>query len=378
MAVNTIASRARRNPATKGSASKSNRKPFLSIIVAAYNEEQILEENARILTTYLAGLEDEYRWELIVVNDGSSDRTAEIADFLETMSPNIRTFHHPANMGLCEALKTGFEQCEGDYAVTLDIDLSYSPDHIERLLARIRETHSQVVIASPYMEGGRVENVPRLRHFLSRWSNKFLSRVSPERIHTFTGMVRAYDVPFLKSLNLKSKGMDVNPEIVYKAILLRARVEEIPATLKWLPQEETADTPANEEATVRKSSLCLPWQTLAILFSGFVFRPFLFFLIPGFAMLLLATGMGIFLLGHCFIHALELETTGLWNLIGETVHITYAGHGTVFFMTGGLVVLSMQFLTLGFLSMQSKRYFEEIFHLGTTIYRTQNAAGAGK
>ena len=47
----------------------------------------------------------------------------EIADFLETTSPNIRTFHHPANMGLCEALKTGFEHCAGDYAVTLDIDL---------------------------------------------------------------------------------------------------------------------------------------------------------------------------------------------------------------------------------------------------------------
>ncbi|NTV97240.1 MAG: glycosyltransferase, partial [Thiobacillus sp.] len=65
-------------------------------------------------------------------------------------------------------------QGEADYLVVLDIDLSYSPDHIERMLARIRQTKAKIVIASPYMEGGKVSNVPWLRRVLSIWANRYL------------------------------------------------------------------------------------------------------------------------------------------------------------------------------------------------------------
>ena len=341
-------------------------RPLVSIVVAAYNEAEILEVNLAKLCDHMRGLEGEYRWEILLVNDGSRDETAEIADRTAAVIPEVTTIHHPTNMGLCEALKTGFRNCEGKYCVTLDIDLSYSPDHIERLLAKLRETSSHIVLASPYMEGGSVKNVPWLRRILSKYSNKFLNKVSPENIHTFTGMVRAYDVEFLQRLNLKSKGMDVNPEIIYKAILLRARIAEIPAQLEWELQDEK-DGPNN-----RKSSLSVPWQTLAILFSGFVFRPFLFFLIPGMFLLLGAVGLGIAIAIHCFIHALEEPTSGFFDLVWTTIQSGYADHGGIFFLAGGLLIVSIQLLSLGFLSMQNKRYFEEVFHLGTTIHRHQD------
>ena len=343
-------------------------RPLVSIVVAAYNEADILEANMAKLCDYMHRLEREYRWEILLVNDGSKDGTAEIADRIAAVIPEVTAIHHPINMGLCEALKTGFRCCNGKYCVTLDIDLSYSPDHVERLLAKIRETRSHVVIASPYMEGGSVENVPRLRRILSKYSNKFLNKVSPENIHTFTGMVRAYDVGFLQRLNLKSKGMDVNPEIIYKAILLRARIAEIPARLRWEVQEQDEKEGANN----RKSSLSVPWQTLAILFSGFVFRPFLFFLIPGVFLFLSAIGLGIAIAIHCFLHALEEPTSGFFDLIWTTIQSGYADHGGVFFLAGGLLIVAIQLLSLGFLSMQNKRYFEEIFHLGTTIHRHQD------
>ncbi|MGI9242394.1 MAG: glycosyltransferase family 2 protein [Verrucomicrobiales bacterium] len=342
----------------------------MSVVLAAYNEEAILEVNLSRLRNHMQGLERDYRWEIILVNDGSQDSTAEIADRATTVIPELTTIHHPVNMGLCEALKTGFQNCRGKYCVTLDIDLSYSPDHVERLLAKIRESSSHVVIASPYMAGGSVKNVPWFRLLLSRQSNRFLNKVSPENIHTFTGMVRAYDVEFLKRLNLKSKGMDVNPEIIYKAILLRARIEEIPAKLEWeLPD---ADAPDNGGAgSARQSSLCVPWQTLAILFSGFVFRPFLFFLIPGALLFCASIVLGISILTHCFFHALGEQTAGAFDLLWTTIQSGYSDHGGVFFLAGGLLVISIQLLSLGFLSMQNKRYFEEVFHLGTTIHRHQ-------
>ena len=344
-----------------------DRRPLVSIVVAAYNEEAILEVNLARLCDYMRGMEQDYRWEILLVNDGSDDATGEIADRAAAVLPEVTAIHHPVNRGLCEALKTGFGSCRGTYCVTLDIDLSYSPDHIERLLSKIRESKSQVVIASPYMPGGSVKNVPWLRRILSKYSNKFLNKVSPENLHTFTGMVRAYDVEFLQRLNLKSKGMDVNPEIIYKAILLRARVDEIPAQLEWeLPDPEDTDPPK------RKSSLSVPWQTLAILFSGFVFRPFLFFLIPGALLFGASICLGVAVAIHCFLHALESQTDGFLDLIWSTIQSGYADHGGVFFLAGGLLIVSIQLLSLGFLSMQSKRYFEEIFHLGTTIHRHQN------
>ena len=341
-------------------------RPLVSIVVAAYNEAAILEVNLAKLCDYMHRLEHSYRWEILLVNDGSKDETAEMAERAALVIPEVTAIHHPLNMGLCEALKTGFKNCNGQYCVTIDIDLSYTPDHIERLLAKIRETNSHIVLASPYMDGGSVKNVPWLRRVLSKYSNKFLNKVSPENIHTFTGMVRAYDVEFLQRLNLKSKGMDVNPEIIYKAILLRARIAEIPAQLEWELQGP------QDEANRRKSSLSVPWQTLAILFSGFVFRPFLFFLIPGFFLFLSSVGIGLAILAHCFSHALESQAGSALDVVWRTIQSGYADHGGVFFLAGGLLIVSIQMLSLGFLSMQSKRYFEEIFHLGTTIHRHQD------
>ncbi len=103
------------------SAQRDNR-PLVSIVVAAYNEEDILEVNLAILCDYMHGLEHDYRWEILLVNDGSQDTTAEIADRAASVIPEVTAIHHPINMGLCEALKTGFKHCNGKYCVTLDID----------------------------------------------------------------------------------------------------------------------------------------------------------------------------------------------------------------------------------------------------------------
>ncbi|MEM0897732.1 MAG: glycosyltransferase family 2 protein [Verrucomicrobiota bacterium] len=335
----------------------------VTIAMAAYNEEAVLEKNVGQVADFMRSIDGEYEWEILIVNDGSSDRTAEIANVLSQRIPEVRAHHHDTNRGLCEGLKSAFRHAHGKYIVTLDADLSYEPYHIRLLLDRIRETRADVVVASPYMRGGKVENVPFLRALLSKWSNIFLSRIAPENIHTFTGMVRAYDAKFIRSLNLKSVAMDVNPEIIYKAFLLRARIEEVPAVLRWRQDDATKS---------RKSSLSIPWHTLAILFSGFIFRPFLFFLIPGFLMLMTSLLSGFGLLLHGLLHHGDNVTgVGPMQFISHSIGSAYDDHGILFFGTAGLFIIAVQFLTLGFLSMQSKRYFEEGYHFATTRYRAQ-------
>ena len=105
------------------------------------------------LCEYLKSLESEFRWEIIVLNDGSTDKTGELAEAFARERKGIRVLHHPTNFGLGQALQSAFSECQGDYVVTLDLDLSYSPDHICTMLRRIRDTKSKVVLASPYTEG---------------------------------------------------------------------------------------------------------------------------------------------------------------------------------------------------------------------------------
>jgi len=181
----------------KMSVEAKEKRLFVSIAVAAYNEAAIIEKSLTILCKYMESLETIYRWELIVVNDGSTDNTGVIADTFAKTRKSVRVLHHSTNFQLGQALRFAFNNCRGDYIVTMDLDLSYSPDHIERMLKTIQETKAKVVIASPYMKGGKITNVPLLRRTMSIWANKFLSLTSKSKISTITGMVRAYDRKFL-------------------------------------------------------------------------------------------------------------------------------------------------------------------------------------
>src|SRR4030042_6744609 len=185
------------------------KKPLVSVVVPAYNEEQIIERNLDLLFQYMRSLEKEFRWELIVVNDGSTDKTGELAEALTKNTKNAFVLHHRTNFRLGQVLRYAFSESKGDYVVVIDLDLSYSPDHIGRLLARIRETNAKIAIASPYTKGGKVSNVPWVRKILSKWGNRFLCFMTPknwysDRLTSISGMVRAYDGMFIRALNQKA------------------------------------------------------------------------------------------------------------------------------------------------------------------------------
>jgi glycosyltransferase involved in cell wall biosynthesis len=245
-------------------------RPLVSIVLPAYEESAILRDHVIELLEYLKTLNRRFRFEIIIVNDGSRDPTGAIATQLAVEFDGIRVFHHPRNFGLGQALKTGFGQCHGQYVIVLDIDLSYGPEHVGLLLDRITQSGARLVLASPYMRGGRVVEVPWLRVVFSRVANWFLARASGQRIRTMTCMVRAIDGRFLRSLHLRSTGMDVMPEMIHKAKLLRASIEEVPAELNWSRQ--------NRVGSRRRSSLRIIQQILGTTASGFSLRPFTFLL----------------------------------------------------------------------------------------------------
>ena len=343
-------------------------KPLVSLVVPAYNEASILTQNLSELCHQMELLEHEYRWEMVIVNDGSADESGALAEEFARRRNNIRVLHHRKNFGLGEAFRTAFNYCRGDYIVTVDMDLSYSPDYIAKLLSAITQSGAKIVVASPYMAGGKISNVPWVRRQLSIWANRFLSLASKGRLSTLTGMVRAYDGKFLRSINLKATGMEINPEIVYKATLLGAELQEIPAHLDW----HFAKAKGNQ----RKSSMRLLRHTLSVLLSGFLFRPVMFFLVPGFGLLLFAFYVNGWMLVHFYNHYQSLgQYSWFFSRASAAVSAAYKEFPHTFIVGGLASILAIQLISLGILALQSKSYFEEIFHLGTSLYKTMNEKG---
>ncbi len=343
--------------------------PRVSLVLPAFNEAAILEENLAKLLAYTATLRDRYRWEIVVVDDGSTDGTGTLADAFAAKHPGVRVIHHVVNLKLGQALRTGFEHCRGDYVVVLDLDLSYSPDHVERILRTLVDTRADIVVASPYMAGGRVSEVPPVRLFFSRWANRFLAYFCHHAdLHTITGMVRGYRREFLDRIDLRAIGIEINTEIIYKAMLLRGRILEIPAHLDWRLQ--------NAKGKSRVSSFRIYRGILSYVVAGFIFRPFMFFLLPGISLM----AVSAYVLAWIFVNVRRVYATlppmpGYFDdRFSAAVARTFHDRPYAFLVGGITLLVAFQFLSLGILSLQNKKYFEELFHIASSVRKATRAA----
>lgn len=335
---------------------------MVSVVVPAFNEALIIEESLGAITAELGRLEDEFRWEVLVVDDGSTDATPAIVAGVAQAEPHVRLLRHPVNFNIGQALRYAFRNCRGDFIVTMDADLSYDTGHIPRLLHALIDERAKIVVASPYAKGGEVTGVPWRRLVLSRSANRFLSRVAPVDVTTMTGLVRAYDRRFLDNLDLRLMDGSVNTEIVYKAHLLGARIVEIPAHLDWTGQEER-----NADRTGPK----VTGLSKALLLAGIQFRP-----VPWF------TGFGLVLLGLAVVLGLVATVVTFDELSGQSFTLSHLNAavadafgrvplvfllGVASLMTGAVV------MSLGVLAAVTRRYFHELFHASTTVMRRLEA-----
>ena len=346
----------------------TNTKPFISVVAPCYNEEAILTVNINTIAKYLDSKSFKYDWEILIVNDGSKDKTGEIADNLASQRNNIRVIHHPTNLNLGNAMQTGFRNSKGEIIVVVDIDLSYAEDYIEQMVDKLIETSADIVIASPYMKGGKVTAVPFQRRIMSKWVNRFMSFAAQDKYYTFTGMVRAYRKSFIQTLNLKTRDYEIMPEIIYKSMILRAKIVEIPAHLDWTEQ--------NKYAGQRTSSLRVLRSFFSGLMSGFIFRPYIFFMGIGTVLMLLSLYELIWLLYDTLNFLAKLHATSSPDSnFSYSLAAQFKSNPQTFLVGGITFIIAIQFLSIGFMSLQSKRYFEELFHLGTSLKKKdQNQA----
>lgn len=167
--------------------------PWLSVVIPAFNEEANVEACYRELVPILEGLGRPF--EVIAVDDGSTDRTFEILAELAAADPRLRLIRFRRNAGQTAALDAGFRAARGEVVVTMDADLQNDPRDIPRLLAELG--------ASDAACGWRVRRQdPWPKRVSSRIANAVRNRLTAEAIHDTGCSLKAYRRECLARLKL--------------------------------------------------------------------------------------------------------------------------------------------------------------------------------
>lgn len=192
----------------------------LSVIVPCYNEERTLATIVdRIRTADRCGMDIE----IVVVDDGSRDRSREIAQELSGNFPEIRALAHTHNQGKGAALRTGFAAATGDIVLVQDADLEYNPAEYPRLLKPILDGRADVVFGSRFKGGDE----SRVLYFWHSIGNKVLTLASNMFTDcNLTDMETCYKVfrrEIIQSVNIVENRFGFEPEITAKICRLQPR-----------------------------------------------------------------------------------------------------------------------------------------------------------
>jgi glycosyltransferase involved in cell wall biosynthesis len=194
----------------------------LSIIIPAYNEENTIAKTVnRVLKTELGGVNKE----LIIVNDGSKDKTGVIVESLK--DKRILFINKTKNRGKGVAIRDALKKVSGDVIIIQDADLEYNPEEIVKLIKPINDGLADVVYGSRFM-GGEAHRVHLYWHMIG---NKFLTLLSNMITNiNLTDMETCYKIftkDVARKLKLEEDRFGFEPEFTVKVAKMKARIYEM-------------------------------------------------------------------------------------------------------------------------------------------------------
>lgn len=212
------------------------------IVLPAYNEAENL--GALLDKIDIAMTDHALAYEVVVVDDGSQDNTAEIIERHASRMP-IRLERHPKNMGLGATIRDGLRLAtswgkDGDVIVAMDADNTHTPELIPRMVGLVREGND-VVIASRFQKGATVKGVPFLRQIFSLVASLLFRTILPIKgVRDFTCGYRAYRREALNEAFdqfgnqfVSFSGFEAMPDILLKLSTMNLIFTELPMILRY-------------------------------------------------------------------------------------------------------------------------------------------------
>ena len=187
-------------------------KPSLSLFFPAWNEEDYVERAVSRALAVLPTLSDDF--EIIVVNDASTDRTREIAEGLAARHPQVKVVSHEVNLKLGGAIKTGLAHSTKDIVVYSDIDLPFDLRELERALHLMSYLEADMLCAFRF---DRTSEGPK-RIAYSILYNLLIRNLFDVQIKDVNFSFKVMHRRVLEAVELKSQGSFVEAELVVKAI----------------------------------------------------------------------------------------------------------------------------------------------------------------
>lgn len=300
--------------------------PQISVVIPLHNEATTLEELYERVRSTMESLGRP--WELVLVDDGSTDDTTRILDTLYRRDPRVTFVHLRRNYGQTPALMAGFHHARGDLIVSLDGDLQHAPEEIPDFINKIEEGYDMV-------SGWRTSRSDAYftRTIPSRIANWLIAKVSGVKVHDFGTTFKAYRREVLADLHLYG---DLHRFVPALIALNGAKIVEIPI------KDMGRNVGKSHYGLGRTFRVAFDLLTVGFL-KRYMTRPLHFFgkLFLGFSGL--ASAIVLFLIYRKFLVGIDI----------------FQEHGPLALLGSVLMITGVQFLAIGLLSEVLMRiYFE--------------------
>ena len=295
----------------------------LIILIPAYNEEKTIGKVIQEIPQDIEGI-DEIK--ILVVNDGSTDNTAKVAE-----KAGAIVISHNKNKGLGVAFSTGIKEClkqKADIVVNIDADNQFDPKDIPKLVKPILEKKAEMVSGSRFEDKNSINQIP----FIKKWGNKvftLLLNILTKQHFTDTQCgFRAYSKEALLRLNLFGK-FTYTQEVFLDLVNKGLKIQQVPIKVRYFK---------NRKAKISSSLIKYFLQTIIIILRTFRdYKPLVFFGISG----IIIFGIGILFWFYSFVY---------WIVHSKTTPIRM-----YFFVGTGLVTFGFLLIVLALIADMLKR-----------------------
>lgn len=293
---------------------KTKSKQHISILLPAFNEELTIQ----------ACIEDMHRHcpqaELVIINNNSSDRTAELATAtLKKLKASGRVIHEAAQ-GKGMAMRRAFRQVEADVYVMIDADTTYKGADLAQLLAPVLNDEADIVVGDRHAtDAYRKENKRSFHSFGNNLVKFLINFLFRARLNDIMSGYRVMNRSFAKLFPVLSAGFEIETEMTLHALDKRYRIQELPIQYKDRPQGSYSKLHTFRDG----------FRVLSYIFTIFrYYRPMIFF-----------GAMGLAFLGSGLLAGTPV--------ILEFIATRYVAHVPLAILSTGLVVLSLVSFAIG-------------------------------